>query len=112
MDIVYNFERKGIFGNLDFCSDSKKDASADDLKKAVQAFKKDRNSSLNITTSAYTYCLLWDNYTDYELEVFTVIPYSSWNDRGDAFKVAYTTMKKELAKAVKRERVIAEESAC
>lgn len=112
MDIVYNFERKGIFGNIDFCSDSKKDACAEDLKKAVQAFKKDRNSSLNITTSAYTYCLLWDNYTDYELEVFTVIPYSSWNDRGDAFKVAYTTMKKELAKAVKRERVIAEESAC
>lgn len=105
MDIVYNFERRGIFGNVDFCSDSKKDACAEDLKKAVQAFKKDRNSSLNITTSAYTYCLLWDNYTDYELEVFTVIPYTAWNNRGDAFKVSYTTLKKELAKAVKRERV-------
>lgn len=105
MDIEYNFERKGIFGNIDFCSDSKKDANAEDLKKAVQAFKKDRSSSLNITTSVHTYCLLWESYTDYELEVFTVIPYTAWNDCGDAFKVSYTTLKKELAKAVKRERV-------
>ena len=104
MDITFNFERKGIFGNRDFCSDTKENASLDDLKNAVRAFRKDWCSALHITTDECSYCLLWYSLSNYELELIKVTPYTSWNNSGRDFEITYATLKKEIAKAAKRER--------
>lgn len=104
MNIVYNYDRKDVFGRKVFTSDETNYVTETDINTVFKLFKKDPMSAIHLTLEGEeTYSFTWEHYDDCENDVVTVIYSPQWNIREVPQQMTVTKAKK-LAKSLLNEK--------
>ena len=99
MKIIYNYDRKDIFGKSVFTSDETSFVGTREIDKAFNLFKKDAWSAIHVVlTGEETYSFTWEHYNDCENGVVTVTYSPQWNIKEVPQQMTLTKAKK-LAKS-------------
>lgn len=104
--IRYHYNRKTFFGGPEYTEDETYLTKCS-LKKALSAFKRDRESAVHLNLTGrpeYLYiCLIWDSIKDFDGDIVTVRTYTAPNAYGDTRK-SYNKAKKEIYKLLEVEQ--------
>lgn len=99
MKIIFNYDRKDVFGNRVFTSDETSYVRAQEIDKVFSLFKKDPMSAIHLMPKGTeTYSFTWEHYDDCENGVVTMIYSENWNIRETGKQMTLAKAKK-LAKS-------------
>lgn len=99
MKLVFNYDRKDVFGNRVFTSDETPFVGETEINKVFNLFKKDSMSAIHLVLKGEeTYSFIWKHYDDCENGVVTMIYSKQWNIR-DIGKQMTIAKAKKLAKS-------------
>lgn len=74
--LILKYERKTFFGGREYTEDRKDNATAEDVKKAFNYLKKDKNAAIELTNII----VMWDTIQDFDNGVVKVYIYPTANN--------------------------------